>query len=165
MVIPNFLQLPTARFRRGSRFRLSCVDEMKALTIRQPWAWAIVAGYKHVENRSRRTNYRGPILIHAGAQLDSAGFKFLWRVGLYKKLPADLPTGGLIGTVQVVDCISRSESEWAFPGNWHWVLKRPREFKKILVCRGRLGFLEPGVSAGSLGQAMRYSVGHRQKSA
>lgn len=138
---------------------------MKALTIRQPWAWAIVAGYKHIENRSRRTNYRGPLLVHAGAQLDSAGFEFLWRVGLHKKLPVDLPTGGLIGVVQLADCIKRSKSEWALPGYWHWVLRDPREFRKPLACRGRLGIFEPEVPTRSLGQAMRYSVGHRHRSA
>ena len=40
---------------------------MKALSIRQPWAWLIVHGSKRVENRSRRTHYRGPVLIHASA--------------------------------------------------------------------------------------------------
>jgi hypothetical protein len=32
---------------------------MKALSIRQPWASLIVAGYKDIENRSWRTSYRG----------------------------------------------------------------------------------------------------------
>ena len=39
---------------------------MKALSIQQPWAWAIVNGFKPVENRTWRTNYTGPLLIHAG---------------------------------------------------------------------------------------------------
>lgn len=39
---------------------------MKALTIRQPWAWAIVHGPKRLENRDwPGCSYRGPILIHA----------------------------------------------------------------------------------------------------
>lgn len=38
---------------------------MKALSIRQPWAWAIVNAGKRVENRTWETRYRGPILIHA----------------------------------------------------------------------------------------------------
>jgi hypothetical protein len=90
---------------------------MMALTVRQPWAWAIVAGYKDVENRSRRTNFRGPLLIHAGAELDPAGFQHLWEMGLYKALPADLPRGGLVGTIEVVDCTRRYESDWARPGS------------------------------------------------
>ncbi len=39
---------------------------MKALSVRQPFAWAIVHGGKDVENRSWATSYRGPVLIHAG---------------------------------------------------------------------------------------------------
>jgi ASCH domain len=36
--------------------------EPVALSVRQPWAWAIVSGYKDVENRSWPTNYRGTYL-------------------------------------------------------------------------------------------------------
>ncbi|MHC4404130.1 MAG: ASCH domain-containing protein [Planctomycetota bacterium] len=39
---------------------------MKALTICQPWAWAIIHGPKPVENRGWATKYRGPLAIHAG---------------------------------------------------------------------------------------------------
>lgn len=40
---------------------------MKAISIRQPFAWAIVHANKRIENRARRgaPSYRGPILIHA----------------------------------------------------------------------------------------------------
>jgi hypothetical protein len=38
---------------------------MKALSIRQPWAWLIIAGIKDIENRRWATNHRGPILVHA----------------------------------------------------------------------------------------------------
>jgi hypothetical protein len=38
---------------------------MKALSVRQPYAALICAGVKTVENRSRPTNYRGKLLIHA----------------------------------------------------------------------------------------------------
>lgn len=43
---------------------------MRALTIRQPFAWAIAAGHKAVENRSWSTSYRGPLAIHAGLRQD-----------------------------------------------------------------------------------------------
>lgn len=41
---------------------------MRAITVRQPWAWAIIHGGKNVENRSRNIagSYRGPVAIHAG---------------------------------------------------------------------------------------------------
>lgn len=51
---------------------------MKALTVRQPWAWAIARGGKHVENRSpamaqRLRGVRGDLLIHAGAAWSTRG--------------------------------------------------------------------------------------------
>lgn len=43
---------------------------MRVLTVRQPWAWAIIHGGKDVENRTRNIagDYRGPVAIHAGKE-------------------------------------------------------------------------------------------------
>jgi hypothetical protein len=46
---------------------------MKAITVKQPWAWAIAHGGKDVENRTWGTGYRGPLAIHAGAGWDADG--------------------------------------------------------------------------------------------
>lgn len=46
---------------------------MKALTVQQPWAWAIVKGGKNVENRTQLWRYRGPLAIHAGARWSERG--------------------------------------------------------------------------------------------
>lgn len=46
---------------------------MKALTVQQPWAWAIIHGGKNVENRTQLWKYRGPLAIHAGARWSSRG--------------------------------------------------------------------------------------------
>ncbi|KUF05549.1 hypothetical protein AUL38_04125 [Leucobacter sp. G161] len=45
---------------------------MRILTVRQPWAWAIIHGGKDVENRVRNIagDYRGPVAIHAGIAYD-----------------------------------------------------------------------------------------------
>lgn len=50
------------------------MQELRVLTVRQPWAWAIVHGGKDVENRVRNIAgaYRGPIAIHAGLAFDQA---------------------------------------------------------------------------------------------
>lgn len=45
---------------------------MKALTVKQPWAWAIFNG-KDVENRTTMWKYRGPLAIHAGAGWSDRG--------------------------------------------------------------------------------------------
>lgn len=39
-----------------------------AITVRQPWAFAIAAGLKPIENRGAWCNYRGPVAIHAALQ-------------------------------------------------------------------------------------------------
>lgn len=36
-----------------------------ALSIRQPWVWAILNAGKRVENRTQRWDYRGEVLLHA----------------------------------------------------------------------------------------------------
>jgi hypothetical protein len=135
----------------------------KAITVRQPWAWAIVNGYKDVENRSRRTDQRGPLLIHAAQKMDPDGFQFLWELGLHRKLPDDLPRGALVGEVNLSDCQYGYESDWALRGNWQWILTRPTEFRSPLECPGALGFFVPDVSGHALGQVRRHAIGHRRR--
>lgn len=53
---------------------------MKALSIRQPWAWLIVNGYKSIENRTWNTRIRGTILIHAGKGFDKEGYAWVRAV-------------------------------------------------------------------------------------
>ena len=45
---------------------------MRVLTVRQPWAWAIIHGGKDVENRVRNIAgaYRGPVAIHVAKTED-----------------------------------------------------------------------------------------------
>lgn len=136
---------------------------MKALTVRQPWAWAIVMGYKNVENRARPTNHRGPLLIHAAKQIDVGGFHSLWELGIYRKLPDELTLGALVGQVEVVDCVTNDESRWAEPGAWHWILDRPKEFNTPLSCKGSLGLFTPDVGGNALGQTLRHAIAHRQR--
>lgn len=52
---------------------------MKAITIRQPWCWAVAIGAKTVENRTRGTLYRGPLAIHAGQGWSDRGRRD-WRI-------------------------------------------------------------------------------------
>jgi hypothetical protein len=37
---------------------------MKTLSVKAPWAYYLAAGLKDVENRSWKTDYRGPIALH-----------------------------------------------------------------------------------------------------
>jgi hypothetical protein len=49
---------------------------MRILTVRQPWAWAIIHGGKDVENRVRNIAgaYRGPVAIHVALRDDDDAF-------------------------------------------------------------------------------------------
>ena len=116
-----------------------------ALSIRQPWAWAIVHGGKRIENRSWRTSYRGPILIHAAAALPMRECREALAAiaeiepALVDRWPgiAEVERGGIIGRAELVDCVAASTSPW-FCGPWGFVLDHvePLPFRSW---RGSLG--------------------------
>jgi hypothetical protein len=118
---------------------------MKAISIQQPWAWAIFHG-KTVENRSWGTDYRGELLIHASSKFDKKGFQWIKRnfPGL---LPADfsypffIPSGALIGKTTMTDCVITHSSAW-FSGPYGFVFIKPVEFKKIIPFKGSLKFFD-----------------------
>ena len=86
---------------------------MRALSIRQPYAEQILRGTKKIEYRSRPTSVRERVYIYAS--LTPAEEGEFYSMGL---VPGDLPTGVLVGTVEVVGCTGKT-------GDYHWHLKRP----------------------------------------
>ncbi len=44
---------------------------MKTLTVKAPWVWCIFHASKNIENRTWKTDYRGPLLIHMGKNCTS----------------------------------------------------------------------------------------------
>lgn len=72
---------------------------MKALTVRQPWAWAIVFGGKDVENRSVNVAgaYRGPVAIHASLTWSEEGADSELVQRAYAKWLGFTHWGGLYG--------------------------------------------------------------------
>ena len=116
---------------------------MKAISIRQPWAWLIVNGYKDVENRTWYTSHRGPLLICASKALDPC-FDEIRRDVLAQGVEfpdaQHIERGGVVGQVTVADCVTESSSEW-FNGPYGFVLEdaQPLPFQP---CKGRLGLFE-----------------------
>lgn len=110
---------------------------MKTLTIKQPWAGLIIDGQKDVENRGRCTHHRGSLVIHSARQLDTSE-----PARRHCPTPCCDLRGWLLGTVDLVDCITDSPSHWADAGAWHWVLTRPQPFPYPLPWRGKLGLFE-----------------------
>lgn len=120
-----------------------------ALSVRQPWAWAIVAGFKKIENRSAGSITAGGmecrrIAIHAATGLKQDEFQWghwrLHRHGVRCPQPTELPRGAIIGAVDVVDIVSESDSEW-FGGQCGLVLENAEACEPI-PCVGELGYFD-----------------------
>ncbi len=117
-------------------------DVETCLSIRQPWAWAILEGHKRVENRTWRTHYRGPLLVHAGRSKQSVR-EGLEVCHLHADTPdeGDLVFGAILGRVDVVDCVPIEDLEpdpWAC-GPWCLVLANPEPFAEPIPWKGTLG--------------------------
>lgn len=138
--------------------------DTRGLTIRQPWAFAIAEGFKTVENRSRRTTYRGPLLIHAGlthdrtvpivrysrdaaVRLDELGGSGnFWEARvmipsvLYKP-HATLALGAVIATARLAGCHQAADgccAPWGFPDSWHWELADVQPLRTAVPRAGAL---------------------------
>ena len=106
---------------------------MLTLSVKQPFAWLIVNGFKDIENRTWRTNHRGPLAIHAsrtGAPITPALLALCRRLRI--QLPDEFQCGGIVGVVTVVDCVMQHGSPW-FQGPIGWVLRdgHPVEFREM----------------------------------
>jgi len=114
---------------------------MKALSIRQPWAWLIVHGGKDIENRTWATKYRGPVLIHAAKKIDVRAYAELKSSGIEMPPLEKLQVGGIIGRAEIADCVNNWDSVW-FYGPFGMVLKNRRPVR-FSPCPGRLGLFQP----------------------
>ena len=119
---------------------------MKALSIRQPWAWLVVNGWKNIENRECRFSHRGPLLIHAASWMTQADYDAcrIFVDGICDDLaipaPGDLERGGIVGEVVVLDCVASHSSSW-FTGPFGLVLDEACACPKI-PWRGMPGLFE-----------------------
>ena len=115
-----------------------------ALSIRQPWAWAIANDGKPVENRDWLTNVRGPICIHASLNKDADKYgraaAFMRSLGITPPARLDIRRGGIIATADLSDCVTQHDSPWFF-GRYGFVLENVRPIDFIPV-KGKLGFFE-----------------------
>jgi len=127
----------------------------KALSIRQPWAWAIINAGKDIENRDWSTRFRGPVCIHAAKGMTNREWgqamdfiDELFPVPLAAQCgrrrsafgSLDAQRGGIIGVADIVDCVESSDSPWFF-GRYGFVLQNVRPVEFIPV-KGALGFFD-----------------------
>ena len=117
-----------------------------ALSVRQPWAWAIIHCGKDIENRSwqgvRHGLVPGRIAIHAARGMTKAEYEeareFIDSLGFHTPEPHALYRGGIIGSVDVVDVVKHSDSPWFF-GPRGLVLRDPRP-SRFIPAKGALGY-------------------------
>lgn len=138
---------------------------MKALTILQPWAHAIVWGPKRVENRRWYTGYRGPLAIHAGKDRGEMGgdspYDALRMIGCKDGdtvFQRPLLFGHVIGRCELVNCVAMPHDldvinphvrpwfegaalMWA-GGPYCLLLKDVRPIEPAIPCRGQRGLWE-----------------------
>ncbi|MBS45322.1 MAG: hypothetical protein CMH83_19560 [Nocardioides sp.] len=130
---------------------------MKAISVRQPWAGAILTLGKDVENRSRTLgSYRGTVAVHASQNPAPAT-----AVATVEKITgAPVPFygapsagiawdfGAIIGVVDLVDVHTYRDcadhhgapcSPWAERSGVHLQLARPRVLARPVPARGQLG--------------------------
>lgn len=124
--------------------------KLPALSIRQPWAWAILNVGKDIENRSWPTRFRGRFLIHAAkgctrdeyldakSDIGHAVAPEFRGKGIVFPGWKDMERGGIVGVAEIVDCVSQSDSRW-FGGQWGFVLKNVQRLD-FFPCKGVLGF-------------------------
>jgi hypothetical protein len=112
---------------------------IKAISVRQPWASAIMLG-KDVENRSRYFKHRGLLLIHASLKADDDALEDARILALPSH---ELIFGHLLGVVTLLDCVRESESRWANPATpWKLLLANPRPLLRPVPYRGQLALFE-----------------------
>ena len=102
-------------------------QNLRALSIRQPHAEAIMRGIKKIEYRNMLTKIRGQVQIYTSlgrypAEIEA---EMLVEYGIEDVSCDKLPRGVLIGTVEIKDCTEDY-------GEFHWHLEKPKRAAQLL---------------------------------
>lgn len=119
---------------------------LKALTICQPWAWAIVHDQKRVENRTWPARHRGPLALHAGKS-DAwmlAGLETLATMGVHPR-PDQVVFSAIVAVCELVDCVrvSTIRGRAYAEGPFCWILENVRALPEPIPCSGAQGLWRP----------------------
>lgn len=120
-----------------------------ALSMTQPWAWAVVHGGKPIENRDWRDvnkdlRFRGSFMVHAAGGMTQKYYNeahdFMENIGVKCPRPDDLVRGGIIGASNVLRVVTESTDPWFFgPKGLVLCDSKPYDF---IRCKGMLGFFK-----------------------
>lgn len=120
---------------------------MRCLTVKQPYAWAIMLGEKAIENRSQAWKYRGPVAVHAGAVYSDQGRAEVQSILGFCPTVLGSVTGAILGVVDLVDIHEGWDgccAPWGRRGSRaHLELANPRLLPEPIPCRGQLGLWTP----------------------
>jgi hypothetical protein len=122
--------------------------ETRCLTVCAPFAHLIATGAKTIENRPRRTHYRGRLLIHAGVRRTYGGHSADYWATLFGVEPSRLVYGAIVGAVDLIDCVPIGSPVLAVPpsphaiGPWCWILANARRLAVPVPLSGKLGLFK-----------------------
>jgi len=114
---------------------------MRALTIRQPWAGAIVHQQKRVENRTWKLPAKhvgARILIHAGTQLDTNAKIYGPNLDVFSAIVGVATITGYHWSTDGQCC-----GPWGFENAYHWTLDDVTALPQPVPAKGALGFWTP----------------------
>jgi hypothetical protein len=96
----------------------------RAISIRQPWVEQILRGEKRKEYRTKSTRIRERVYLYAALRPDQA--PRVWRK--LGKEPGALPSGAIVGSVEIVDCRFNPRME-----RYEYALAKPKRMRPRLV--------------------------------
>ncbi|MFH1091718.1 MAG: hypothetical protein V1742_09140 [Pseudomonadota bacterium] len=123
---------------------------MKCLSLMPPWGYLLLT-VKDVENRTWRSDFRGPCLIHHSKTWDSHALAVIRRIdpSIIENPEWDSANGMIIGKVTFTICKYRFPDEnanlyskWHIPGQYGYVRTNPVIFDKPIPYRGRPFFFD-----------------------
>jgi hypothetical protein len=132
------------------------VDAVIGLSLRQPWAHAVLHLGKDIENRRWNTKYRGEFLIHAAKGMTRNEYVDALRfcgAALERELTVDefpsaaaLPRGGFVGVARIVSvlppCVRECPNHrWHMPEQYGFRLTDVRA-SAFVPYSARLGFFK-----------------------
>lgn len=142
--------------------------ELRGLTVKQPWAWALLNG-KNVENRSwpaPNALIGTTVLLHAGKEIDGHALQDP-RVLALPGLPArgDLVTGAILAVARLAGSHLEQDgccTPWGDPQTYHWQFADLRVLEEPITCTGALNLWRPppGLDTSNLIRTKEAEHGH-----
>ncbi|WP_328594971.1 ASCH domain-containing protein [Actinomadura macrotermitis] len=124
---------------------------MQAISVQQPWAFAIARGGKAVYNQRQPASYRGPLLVYAAMRVDlkACDSPLIQEAGWDPRDPL-AAIGAIIATAELTEVCSAAVQggtcdcgPWADPGAYHWRLADVLPLPRPIVTLGRPDVWEP----------------------